>query len=202
MIVLLDNRDSFVYNLVDALHSRDFTVFRNSVPAAEILATDPELIILSPGPCHPRDAGSMMELVRAARGRIPLLGICLGFQAMLEDSGGDVIPCGPVHGQTDLMRLTEEGARSPLFEGLTTESGGVEIARYHSLGCTTVPNAMVPLAWSDSRIGPVLMAGADRDGLAIGLQFHPESVLSPTGPMILDRSINLLTQRSLEKDPR
>lgn len=194
MIVLLDNRDSFVYNLVDTLHGQDFAVFRNSVPVAEILDAEPELIILSPGPCHPRDAGCMMELVRTVRGRVPLLGICLGFQALLEDAGGAVVPCGPVHGETDVMRLTEEGARSPLFRGLTTEKGDVEIARYHSLGCTDVPEPMMPLAWSTSRLGPVVMAAQDPDGRALGLQFHPESVLSPTGPMILHRAIASLTR--------
>lgn len=199
-VVLLDNQDSFVYNLVDALSSYRCTVFRNTVPAEVVFAAEPDLIVLSPGPGHPREAGSMMEVLSQAIGRVPILGICLGFQALLEHFGGTVAPCGPVHGKTDLMELSPEGLRSPIFDGLTTDAGPennfsgtkVPVARYHSLGCTQPPQGLVPLAWCDSEKGPVAMAAQTPDGLAIGLQFHPESVLSPTGPIILERCIEAL----------
>lgn len=142
MIVLLDNQDSFVYNLVDALAGFDTVVYRNTVSADTVLGVDPELIVLSPGPGYPADAGCMMEVIERAQGRIPILGICLGYQALIEHFGGHVQPCGPEHGTSVPMRLT---APHPLFRGLTV--GGapgrpgldVPVARYHSLGATEAP---------------------------------------------------------------
>ncbi|AZA12410.1 anthranilate synthase component II [Corynebacterium gerontici] len=202
-VVLLDNRDSFVYNLVDAFAVAGYrcTVFRNHIGVEEILAANPDLIVLSPGPGHPLEAGCMMELIRTCFERgVPMLGICLGFQALLEHFGGKVRPCGPVHGTMDHMKLTQAGLGSPLFQGLATDAGPenhfkgsrVPIARYHSLGCTETPDALEPLATCESEIGQVVMA-AQTQG-AIGLQFHPESVLSPAGPKILDRCIAALLE--------
>ena len=208
-IVLIDNQDSFVYNLVDAFAVAGFrcTVYRNSVPVDTVLESAPDLICLSPGPGHPRDAGTMMELIERTLGRIPILGICLGFQALLDHHGGMVEPCGPVHGTSDLMILTDEGLESPVFRGLTVDAGPdlpgvtgrkVPIARYHSLGCTTIPEGMVSLATCDSEIGEVTMAARTTDGTALGLQFHPESVLSPSGPHILTRSVETLLTKTRE----
>lgn len=208
-VVLLDNRDSFVYNLVDAFAVAGYrcTVFRHHVEVEEILAAAPDLIVLSPGPGHPLEAGCMMRLISACfEQNVPMLGICLGFQALLEHFGGKVRPCGPVHGTMDHMKLTPAGMASPLFAGLATDAGPenhfkgtlVPIARYHSLGCTDTPAALEPLATCESDIGPVVMA-AQAPG-AIGLQFHPESVLSPAGPRMLDRCIAaLLEQRGTSK---
>ena len=201
-VVLIDNHDSFVYNLVDALAGYNTTVFRNTVPVEEVLAAQPDIIILSPGPGHPRDAGSMMQLVDASLGRIPILGICLGFQALLEHCGGRVEACGPVHGSSVPMTLTDAGAKHPLFQGLTTDSEPdnpnyvgrlVPVARYHSLGCANIPAQMRSLAETETNIGPVTMAAETLDGMALGLQFHPESVLTPTGPIIIERCINQLS---------
>ena len=208
-IVLIDNQDSFVYNLVDAFAVAGFrcTVYRNSVPVDTVLESAPDLICLSPGPGHPRDAGTMMELIDRTLGRIPILGVCLGFQALLDHHGGMVEPCGPVHGTSDLMTLTDEGLESPVFRGLTVDAGPdlpgvtgrkVPIARYHSLGCTTIPEGMVSLATCDSEIGEVTMAARTTDGTALGLQFHPESVLSPSGPHILTRSVETLLTKTRE----
>ncbi|MBU5655486.1 anthranilate synthase component II [Corynebacterium aurimucosum] len=201
-VVLIDNHDSFVYNLVDALAGYNTTVFRNTVPVEEVLAAQPDIIILSPGPGHPRDAGSMMQLVDASLGRIPILGICLGFQALLEHCGGTVKACGPVHGSSVPMTLTDAGAKHPLFQGLTTDSEPdnpnyvgrlVPVARYHSLGCANIPAQMRSLAETETNIGPVTMAAETLDGMALGLQFHPESVLTPTGPIIIERCIKQLS---------
>lgn len=201
-VVLIDNHDSFVYNLVDALAGYNTTVFRNTVPVEEVLAAQPDIIILSPGPGHPRDAGSMMQLVDASLGRIPILGICLGFQALLEHCGGRVEACGPVHGSSVPMTLTDAGAKHPLFQGLTTDSEPdnpnyvgrlVPVARYHSLGCANIPAQMRSLAETETNIGPVTMAAETLDGMALGLQFHPESVLTPTGPIIIERCIKQLS---------
>lgn len=201
-VVLIDNHDSFVYNLVDALAGYNTTVFRNSVPVEEVLAAKPDIIILSPGPGHPRDAGSMMPLIDASLGRIPILGICLGFQALLDHFGGTVELCGPVHGSSVPMTLTDAGARHPIFQGLTTDSEPdnpeyvgrfVPVARYHSLGCANIPDEMRSLASTETDIGPVTMAAETLDGKAIGLQFHPESLLTPTGPIMIERCIEQLS---------
>ena len=201
-VLLIDNHDSFVYNLVDALAGYNTTVFRNTVPVEEVLAAQPDIIILSPGPGHPRDAGSMMQLIDATLGRIPMLSICLGFQALLDHFGGTVEPCGPVHGSSVPMTLTDAGASHPLFQGLTTDSEPdnpnyvgrlVPVARYHSLGCANVPAQMRSLAETETAIGPVTMAAETLDGMALGLQFHPESLLTPTGPIMIERCINQLS---------
>lgn len=201
-VVLIDNHDSFVYNLVDALAGYNTTVFRNTVPVEEVLAAQPDIIILSPGPGHPRDAGSMMQLIDASLGRIPMLGICLGFQALLDHFGGTVEPCGPVHGSSVPITLTDAGASHPLFQGLTTDSEPdnpnyvgrlIPVARYHSLGCANVPAQMRSLAETETAIGPVTMAAETLDGMALGLQFHPESLLTPTGPIMIERCINQLS---------
>ena len=176
-VVMIDNQDSFVYNLVDAFAVAGYrhTVFRNTIPVAAALDHN-----------------------------IPVLGICLGFQALLEHFGGSVRPCGPMHGVTDIMELTEAGLTSKLFDGLTVDAGPennftgtqVPIARYHSLGCLTteIPTNLTPLGTSQATTGPVVMAATTNptEGAAIGLQFHPESILSPTGPIILDRCITAL----------
>ncbi|MCQ4610530.1 gamma-glutamyl-gamma-aminobutyrate hydrolase family protein [Corynebacterium sp. CCUG 61414] len=189
MIVLLDNQDSFVYNLVDALAEYESVVFRNTVDADSILALDPSLIVLSPGPGYPADAGCMPELIRRAQGSVPMLGICLGYQALVEHFGGTVQPCGPVHGVSDTMRLTSEGLASGLFDGMTGQlRRDVPVARYHSLGAVSLPAEMHALA----RTGDIVMAAATDDGMSIGLQFHPESILTPAGPTMLRRCVNKL----------
>lgn len=203
-IVMLDNQDSFVYNLVDALRGiagHEIVVYRNTVPADTVLGADPDLIVLSPGPGYPADAGCMMEVIERALGRIPILGICLGYQALIEHHGGRVRPCGPEHGTSRPMRLTELGKRSPLFHGLTTggsptePSDSVPVARYHSLGATEEPAGVWALAWAGTEIGDVIMAAETADSMAIGLQFHPESILTPAGPIMLERCVDQLLEK-------
>lgn len=207
-IVLLDNQDSFVYNLVDALATMpdvEFTVFRNTVSADQVVDANPDIIILSPGPGYPSEAGCMMELIRRTQGRIPLLGICLGYQALIEHFGGRVTPCGPVHGVSEAMHLTEEGIGHPLFDGLTTDNGPenrhspgrlVPVARYHSLGTVDIPNGLTALARTKAEIGDVVMAAESTDGMSIGLQFHPESILTPKGPVLLQRCVDQMLASS------
>lgn len=257
-IVLIDNHDSFVYNLVDALaHTAaaeseaagsagsssgtegavgaegtndaplQYRVFRNSATPLEVLSLNPDLIVLSPGPGHPTQAGRMMDLIDVALGRVPMLGICLGFQALMDHLGGTVAPCGPVHGSTDHMRLSDAGVDHPVFAGLTVDAGPergaaehrgrlVPVARYHSLGATKVPEGLVSLGTcpaADAEGGEVVMAAETDEKFlrtqvlgtpdkpwegavahAMGLQFHPESVLSPTGPIILQRALRYLKE--------
>lgn len=210
-VVLIDNHDSFVYNLVDAFAVAGYqcTVFRNTVPVEKVLAANPDLICLSPGPGYPRDAGFMMDLIDQTLGKIPLLGICLGYQALIEYHGGTVEPCGPVHGTTDRMILNDAGVAHPVFAGLATDGEPdrpdipgrtVPIGRYHSLGCVQAPAGIVPLGTCASEIGTVIMAAETTDGMAIGLQFHPESVLSLKGPVILSRCIDELLKKKNDKE--
>ncbi|HAT1151951.1 TPA: anthranilate synthase component II [Corynebacterium striatum] len=210
-VVLIDNHDSFVYNLVDALAGYKTTIFRNTVSVEEILAAQPDIICLSPGPGHPRDAGCMMELIDHVLGEIPLFGICLGFQALLDHHGGTVEPCGPVHGKSVAMTLTKEGAQHPIFTGLNVDSEPdnpnyvgtqVPVARYHSLGCTHIPAGMRALAATETQIGDVVMAAETNDGMAFGVQFHPESVLSPKGPLMLERCIESLSLKSVKGETK
>ncbi|QGU05848.1 anthranilate synthase component II [Corynebacterium comes] len=210
-IVLIDNHDSFVYNLVDAFAEAGYrcTVFRNTVAVEDVLAAEPDLICLSPGPGYPADAGNMMQILGRVLGEIPLLGICLGFQALLEHHGGTVEPCGPVHGVSVPMTLTDAGVEHPVFAGLALDAGLpgvvarlVPVARYHSLGCLAAPAGLRSLATTETEIGDVVMAAETENGMAIGLQFHPESVLSPTGPIILARCVEQLLPISRKEDSR
>ncbi len=152
----------------------------------------------------------MMELIDATLGTTPILGVCLGFQALLEYHGGAVAPCGPVHGKSVPMTLTPAGVQHPVLQGLATDTEPdqpnglgtqIPVARYHSLGCTDIPHEMRCLAHTSSDIGEVVMAAETKDGMGLGLQFHPESVLTPTGPVMLQRCIHQLsTHTTMEKE--
>ena len=206
-VALLDNRDSFVYNLVDqfATLGSQIEVYRNSVPVSRVLAalepTDAEreagrrpVLCLSPGPGYPSTSGCLMELIAAALEQaIPTLGICLGFQALVEACGGRVAPVGPVHGRSDRVEVTEAGRTDPAFTVL--DGGPLDVARYHSLGTRTLPEALVGLARTaqahddgsggNDGTGGIVMAARHRSVPAVGLQFHPESILTPQGPALL-----------------
>ncbi|WP_172193008.1 anthranilate synthase component II [Actinomyces faecalis] len=199
-VVLLDNRDSFVYNLVDlfATLGAEIEVYRNTVPADRVRAAlEPTaaeadsgqrpVLCLSPGPGHPREAGCLMELVTSALvDDVPTVGICLGFQAIVEGCGGHVDRVGPVHGRSVRVEVTEAGLTDPTFAPL--EGGPLDVARYHSLGTRELPPALVGLATTapTDPAGPgVVMAARHVSRPVVGLQFHPESVLTPAGPAML-----------------
>ena len=185
-LVFVDNFDSFTWNLVDEFARRGAAVevWRNSVPASVILerasGATPALLVLSPGPGTPAEAGCCPELVRlAAESRTPLFGVCLGHQAMVEALGGTVGPAGEVvHGKTSKVR--HEGG--PLFEGVPSP---FPVGRYHSLAATTLPDCLAPIA----RTERVVMAVAHHNAPQLGVQFHPESILTPDGGRIIDNVI-------------
>lgn len=201
-VVLLDNHDSFVYNLVDLFGGlgAEMAVYRNTTPAHDVLAaldgsrtsrdtTERPLLCISPGPKHPRDAGSLMEVTELALERqIPLLGICLGFQGLVEAAGGTIDRVGPVHGVASTVAITPEGADDPAFAPFT--ASGLKVARYHSLGTRTLPDPLLPLAVTDDGI---VMAAKHRNAPAMGLQFHPESILTLQGPSLLAAVVSALT---------
>ena len=194
-VVLLDNRDSFVYNLVDLIATlgMQVEVYRSSAPAATVRsALEPTpaerergqrpVLCLSPGPGHPRDSGCLMELVRAAvaTSSVPTVGICLGFQAIVEACGGRVGPVGPVHGRSTRVEVTAAGRADAALAPLA--GGPLDVARYHSLGTRALPADLTALA---ATTDGVVMAARHVDAPVVGLQFHPESVLTPHGPAIL-----------------
>lgn len=189
-VLLLDHRDSFVFNLADDLRRIGATceVVRNDLDLARLeellLEHAPPLVLLSPGPGHPDDHGSLVPFLRGRPVR-PLLGVCLGLQAMVVALGGRLHPSldGPMHGRTS--RLVHDG--HPLFEGFPS---GSSVARYHSLAIDSLPQELEPLAWTEDR--RTVLALRHRSLPWIGLQFHPESILTPNGRRLLVNCLRTL----------
>lgn len=179
-VLLIDNFDSFTFNLVEALQRLgcETRVVRNSIPAGEAIALAQSmgaLILLSPGPGTPADAGCCLELISLALGRVPLLGICLGHQAIVEQACGRVERAPePVHGKTS--RLHHDGAGP--FRGLPSP---LRIGRYHSLCTRGLPGRFTVHAEIDG----MAMAISDGAAMQVGLQFHPESILTTHGDRML-----------------
>ena len=182
MILLIDNYDSFSYNLyqlVGAINPDIRVVRSDELTVEEIRALHPDRIILSPGPGRPADAGVCEDAVRTLTGEIPILGVCLGHQAICETFGGVVTYAKELmHGKQSQVTLEET---CPLFRGLPAV---VPAARYHSLAVEegTLPACLQVTARADDG---EIMAVQHRDALVYGLQFHPESILTPDGETML-----------------
>jgi anthranilate synthase/aminodeoxychorismate synthase-like glutamine amidotransferase len=186
MILLIDNYDSFTFNLyhflgdVGARDGKfDCAVWRNDkLSVAEAMAMRPEAIVLSPGPCTPTEAGICLALIEAAAGKIPLFGVCLGHQAIGQAFGGKVIRAPePMHGK--VSEITHAG--SDILAGVPSP---FRATRYHSLTVErdTLPDLLVPTAWTEDGI---IMAMRHRTLPIYGVQFHPESIASEHGHAIL-----------------
>ena len=188
MILLIDNYDSFSFNLFQLIGSIEpnIRVVRNdelTIPEIEALA--PSAIFLSPGPGKPCDAGICEDVVRAFAGKIPIFGVCLGHQAICEVYGATVTYAKELmHGKQSVCSLD---VSSPIFKGLPEE---MPVARYHSLAAveSTIPPELKVIARTDD--GEV-MAVAHRDFHVYGVQFHPESILTPEGKKILENFLAL-----------
>jgi anthranilate synthase/aminodeoxychorismate synthase-like glutamine amidotransferase len=179
-VLVIDNYDSFTYNLVQYLGElgADVEVVRNDVETPDdLLARAPDRVIVSPGPCTPDEAGVSIEVMRRfPEAGVPTLGVCLGHQSLARAFGGQVIRHVPVHGKT--TEITHAG--SGLFEGLPEP---LTVGRYHSL----VVDPELPAALRVTASGGgVIMAVEHRDLPAYGVQFHPESVLTPDGKRLLE----------------
>lgn len=189
-IVLLDNFDSFTYNLVAQLRSMgyDVQVFRNDVRPEVIarhLLDEPEnrLLVLSPGPGAPHEAGCMMKLLSMVAGQVPVLGICLGHQALVTHYGGIVSRApGVVHGKSSQVFHNGRG----VFRGLASP---LTVARYHSLIATEVPASLQVIALTSDSL---VMAVENVRERVIGFQFHPESILTTAGQSLLESTIDHL----------
>ena len=194
MLLVLDNYDSFTYNLVQYVGElgADPVVYRNdALGVDEALALEPAAIVISPGPCTPREAGISVPLVRAAAAAgVPVLGVCLGHQAIGEAFGGDVVRADRLmHGKTTMVAHSAH----PLFATLPSPFAAM---RYHSLvvASGTLPDELEVTAWSEDRpAGSEIMALCHRELPIYGVQFHPESVGTDHGKRILANFLGLVT---------
>ena len=184
-ILLLDNIDSFTYNLVDQLRAfgHNVVIYRNNVPAGTLIerlqSMENPVLMLSPGPGAPAEAGCMPELLKQLRGRLPIIGICLGHQAIVETYGGHVGQAGEIlHGKASAITHDESG----MFTGLTNP---LPVARYHSLVGSNVPEELTVNATFN---GMVMAVRHDEDRVC-GFQFHPESILTTQGARLLEQTL-------------
>ena len=191
MILFVDNYDSFTYNLVSMIgvHEPDLKVVRNdAVTVAQVRAMDLEGLVLSPGPGHPRDAGVCGELVRAFAAAVPILGVCLGHQIIVETFGGRVDRAQrPMHGKTSSMAHDGQG----LLRGLPNP---LPVGRYHSLAAMA-PSMPGCLITQGTTPDGEIMAVRHREYDCHGVQFHPESILTPGGMELLRNFVDLCRQR-------
>jgi anthranilate synthase/aminodeoxychorismate synthase-like glutamine amidotransferase len=192
MLLVLDNYDSFTYNLVQYAGElgADPVVYRNDALSVEaVLDLHPTAIVVSPGPCTPREAGISVPLIRAAAGRVPILGVCLGHQAIGEAFGGKVVRAERLmHGKT--TPVAHNG--HPLFRGIPAP---FDAMRYHSLVVSPegLPQQLEVTAWSDDRAaGSEIMALCHRSLPVYGVQFHPESVGTAPGKRLLANFLELV----------
>ncbi|MFO1494412.1 MAG: aminodeoxychorismate/anthranilate synthase component II [Lysobacterales bacterium] len=196
MLLMIDNYDSFTYNLVQYLAElgEDVRVFRNdalSVP--DIAALRPDRIVISPGPCTPNEAGVSLAVIRELAGRIPILGVCLGHQSIGQAFGGEVVRARRVmHGKTSMIHHRSQG----VFSGLPNP---FEATRYHSLIVRkeSLPEALEMTAWTETEDGQIdEIMGLRHRTLAIeGVQFHPESILTRVGKELLANFVRGVDQR-------
>jgi anthranilate synthase/aminodeoxychorismate synthase-like glutamine amidotransferase len=191
MILMIDNYDSFTYNIVQYLREMgaDLRVVRNdAVTLADVAALAPEALIISPGPGRPEDAGVSCDLIRACSGRIPILGVCLGHQAIGRVFGGTIIHAKRLmHGK--VSDVTSDG--KGLFEGLGTRP--FKAMRYHSLAIdrATLPADLVITAESEDG---EIMGVRHLTHATEGIQFHPESIMTPVGKRILRNFLKSATR--------
>ena len=186
MLLMIDNYDSFTYNIVQYLGElgQDVRVFRNDeITLADIEALNPQHIVISPGPCSPNEAGVSMAVIQHFAGKIPVLGVCLGHQSIGQVFGGDVIRARQVmHGKTSPIHHHNQG----VFRGLNNP---LIATRYHSLiiDKNTLPDCLEVTAWTELEDGSLdEIMGVRHKTLAVeGVQFHPESILTEQGHDLL-----------------
>ena len=197
MIVLIDNYDSFTFNLFHYLGrlGADVVVHRNDkISAADVVAAEPEAIVLSPGPCTPNEAGICLELIAKTSATIPLLGVCLGHQAIGQAFGGKVVRATPAHGKVFEIEHTGAG----VFRGI---NGPFKATRYHSLVVerTSMPDELTVTA----ETGDHLVMGLMHKSLPVhGVQFHPESIASEHGHLMLKNFLDLAAAWNAQRGRR
>ena len=186
-MLLIDNYDSFTYNLVQAFaaHGADVMVYRNDmISVDEGIALQPTHLVISPGPGRPDAAGVSLDMIAAFAGRIPVLGVCLGHQSIVQQQGGEIVRAERLmHGKTSLIKHDGKS----VFEGI---SQPFEVGRYHSLcaDTKTLPDTLEITAETDSG---VIMGVRHRSLQMEGVQFHPESVLTPEGELLMSNFMRM-----------
>jgi anthranilate synthase component II len=197
MIILIDNYDSFTFNLVHYLGElgAEVSVHRNDkISVAAVVGSDPDAIVLSPGPCTPREAGICLDLIAAAAAKIPILGVCLGHQAIGDAFGGRVVRTAPRHGKLSTIRHTNAG----MFRGI---NGPFQATRYHSLVVehTSLPDDLTVTAETDDG----LVMGLMHRRLPVhGVQFHPESIASDHGHLMLKNFLEIAASWNAQSERR
>lgn len=191
MLLMIDNYDSFTYNLVQYFGElgEDVRVFRNNkITVKEIEDMSPEMIVISPGPCTPKEAGISVETIRHFAGRVPILGVCLGHQSIGAAFGGEIIRAPRLmHGKTSMIH--HDGLT--IFEGLPNP---FEATRYHSLliNRENLPECLLITAWTDEG---EIMGVRHREFIVEGVQFHPESILTRVGKGLLNNFLKLARKK-------
>jgi anthranilate synthase/aminodeoxychorismate synthase-like glutamine amidotransferase len=186
-MLLIDNYDSFTYNLVQgfAAHGADVMVYRNdAIGIEEGLALNPTHLVISPGPGRPDEAGISLAMIAAFAGKVPVLGVCLGHQSIVQQQGGNIVRAEQLmHGKTSLIKHDGKS----VFEGI---SQPFEVGRYHSLCAETdsLPDTLQVTATTDSG---VIMGVRHKTLQVEGVQFHPESVLTPEGDRLMTNFMRL-----------
>ncbi|MGE6440110.1 anthranilate synthase component II [Psychrobacter sp. NPDC078409] len=201
MILMIDNYDSFTYNIVQYFGElkQDITVWRNDqVSIEQIITLAPDVIVIGPGPCDPDRAGISLQAIETFKGIIPILGICLGHQAIGQAFGGQVVKAGEVmHGRLSAIYHNEQG----VFAGLPNPS---QVTRYHSLVIdkTSLPDCLELTAWTQNADGSIEeIMGIRHKELAVeGVQFHPESILSEAGYQLLNNFLQTHGLATLTSD--
>lgn len=188
MITVIDNYDSFTYNLVQylAVLGAEIKVFRNDkVSVVEIESMQPMAIVISPGPCTPREAGISVDLVKKLSGTVPILGVCLGHQAIAKAFGAEITRAGQImHGKTSMIEFCD----SPLYAGIKSPA---LVGRYHSLVVrkdSLPPELVVDASSEDEEI----MGLRHKKHPTHGVQFHPESILTPCGKRLLKNFLRIV----------
>ncbi len=182
MLLMIDNYDSFTYNLVQYFGElgAEVRVYRNDqIAVSEIEALAPQFIVISPGPCTPKQAGISVEVIRTFAGRVPILGVCLGHQSIGEAFGGRIVHAGEImHGKTSMIYHNDDG----VFKGL---GNPLQATRYHSLVIEkhSLPECLEVTAWTTAADGDVdeIMGVRHKEYAVEGVQFHPESILTQQG---------------------
>ncbi len=187
-VLFIDNFDSFTYNLVDEFAKRgcNVLVYRNNTPMEkieEIVAEfKPKLIVVSPGPSSPKEAGISIPIIKKFAGKIPIFGVCLGHQAIIEAFGGTVGKCGEtVHGKPSSV----EHDNKTIFSGLKNP---FKAGRYHSLTGLNIPSCLAISAHT----GEIVMGVRHKEHFVEGVQFHPESILTPEGGKVIENLIRMV----------
>ncbi|CAM3856416.1 MULTISPECIES: anthranilate synthase component II [Pseudoalteromonas] len=192
MLLMIDNYDSFTYNLVQYFQRLDQEVLvkrNNEITVSQIAQLNPQYIVISPGPCTPNEAGISLDVVAQLKGRFPILGICLGHQTIAQALGANIVKAKQVmHGKTSPVYHTNQGVFTGLPNPLT-------VCRYHSLVVdkNSLPDELQLTAWTETESGQLdEIMGLVHNGLALeGVQFHPEAILTERG---LELLANFLTR--------